>query len=134
MLYKQQIVLKILRSMQNSMSPEHLYHLCIICDIFIATSGFTVIVMLILFICRCAYHGGSFGRGQTKMLQCSQPRVGRFVFVKLRVNEYLTLCEVEVLGVKCMFLYITCFLFYNNRGLNRLFCLCQYEPSVLSFL
>ena len=53
---------------------------------------------------RCAYHGGSFGRGQTKALQCSQPRTGRYVFVKLRVNEYLTLCEVEVMGVSGMYL------------------------------
>ena len=63
------------------------------------------LVNLLNFVtCSCAYHGGSFGRGQTKALTCSQPKVGRFVFVKLRVNEYLTLCEVEVMAVKCMYL------------------------------
>lgn len=44
----------------------------------------------------CAYHSGAFGRGQTKTLRCNRPMVGRYVFVRLRTTEYLTLCEVEV--------------------------------------
>ena len=71
-------------------------------DIYVASSTTSLTNALDFVLCRCAYHGGSFGRGQTKALQCSQPRVGRYVFVKLRVNEYLTLCEVEVMAVSGM--------------------------------
>ena len=62
---------------------------------------------LYISFCRCTYHPGAFGRGQTKALQCSQPKTGRFVFVRLRVTEYLTLCEVEVFAAKGT-LYIVC--------------------------
>ena len=53
------------------------------------------------------YHPGAFGRGQTKALQCTQPKTGRYVFVRLRVTEYLTLCEVEVYAVRGM-LFSSC--------------------------
>ena len=77
---------------------------------------------------RCTYHGGSFGRGQTKALTCSQPKIGRYVFVKLRVNEYLTLCEVEVMAIKSMYQLIV--LFYGT-GVSR--PSDEYEATV-SFL
>ncbi|XP_065051247.1 uncharacterized protein LOC135680930 isoform X2 [Rhopilema esculentum] len=44
----------------------------------------------------CVFHAPAFGKGQTKALICPQPKTGRFVYVKLRVREWLTLCEVEV--------------------------------------
>ena len=69
--------------------------------------------MLFLLLDRCAYHPGAFGRGQTKSLRCNPPKVGRFVFVRLRTTEYLTLCEVEVYGSKGMLLLILEFIFVS---------------------
>lgn len=34
--------------------------------------------------------------GETTVLSCAVPLVGRYVYVSLRANEWLTLCEVEV--------------------------------------
>lgn len=48
----------------------------------------------------CKYHAGAFGKGQTKPIVCPKPMSGRYVYVMLRVREYLTLCEVEVFVVK----------------------------------
>jgi len=44
----------------------------------------------------CAYFPGAVGDGETKAFDCSSPIKGRYVFVALRVKEYLSLCEVEV--------------------------------------
>ena len=41
-------------------------------------------------------------RGQTRQFPCRMPVKGHFVFVVLNRNEYLTLCEVEVYGIKGM--------------------------------
>ena len=68
--------------------------------------------MLLISLRRCAYHAGAFGRGQTKAIQCTQPKVGRYVFVRLRVTEYLTLCEVEVMAVRGINLFISCDFFF----------------------
>ena len=38
-------------------------------------------------------------QGQTRQFPCSRMIKGRYVFVVLNVNEYLTLCEVEVYAV-----------------------------------
>lgn len=43
------------------------------------------------------------GKGQTRQFPCSRPIKGRYVFVVLNVNEYLTLCEVEVYGVRGLY-------------------------------
>ena len=51
----------------------------------------------------CAYHPPAFGKGQTKFLECSSPKIGRYVYVTLITTEYLTLCEVEVYAVKGKF-------------------------------
>lgn len=51
-------------------------------------------------ISRCAAHPGAFGKGQRKAIICSQLTNGRFVFVRLKIREYLTLCEVEVFVIK----------------------------------
>ena len=74
-------------------------------------------ILLILFS-RCTYHPGAFGRGQTKSLRCSSPKIGRYVFVRLRVTEYLTLCEVEVSAVKGM-LYIARFIVFRIIGVKN---------------
>lgn len=49
---------------------------------------------------RCKYHAGTIGSGQTVELPCSNPVAGRYVYLTLRVTEYLTLCEVEVFEAK----------------------------------
>eukprot|EP00795_Rhopilema_esculentum_P012586 gene12586-3287_t len=49
---------------------------------------------------RCAFHPAGFTKGQTKDIQCSSPKIGKFVYVALRVQEWLTLCEAEVFAVK----------------------------------
>ncbi len=48
---------------------------------------------------RCVYYAPAFKAGETRSLDCTSPKVGRYVSVGLRVNEYLTLCEVEVFAV-----------------------------------
>ena len=45
---------------------------------------------------RCTYYAGTIGSGKTAVLLCSRLVTGRYVYVSLRVREYLTLCEVEV--------------------------------------
>ena len=47
---------------------------------------------------RCRFVPGALGKGEKRKIDCAPPRIGRFVFVVLRVREYLTLCEVEVFG------------------------------------
>ena len=44
----------------------------------------------------CFRHLGAVGRGNTKDINCTEPILGRFVFVKLNGAILLTLCEVEV--------------------------------------
>ena len=48
------------------------------------------------FCFRCAYQDHAFSCGEKKVLNCTSPTPGRFVFVALRTTGYLTLCEVEV--------------------------------------
>lgn len=48
----------------------------------------------------CATHLNALGRGETKFIQCSTPKSGRYVVVNLRITEYLTLCEVEVYAIR----------------------------------
>ena len=50
----------------------------------------------IISVFRCRFVPGALGRGERRKIDCAPARVGRFVFVVLRVREYLTLCEVEV--------------------------------------
>jgi hypothetical protein len=47
----------------------------------------------------CATSDGALGAGETKEFTCEA--VGRYVVVQLLGKEYLTLCEVEILGGKC---------------------------------
>ena len=56
-------------------------------------------ILVLIVLHRCAYHKGAIGPGETEELECDQSIFGRFVFVMLKVKEYLTLCEVEVLAV-----------------------------------
>ena len=50
---------------------------------------------------RCAYDQGHFNSGESKDIVCSTPRLGRYVYVVIPLaNSVLTLCEVEVYGVK----------------------------------
>ena len=49
---------------------------------------------------RCKYYPGAVGKGRTIELTCSNPVAGRYVFIRLKVKEYLTLCEVEVYTLK----------------------------------
>ncbi len=51
-------------------------------------------------ISSCAYFQGPVGSGATHTFTCSSPKLGRYVFVALRVKEYLTLCEVKVYALK----------------------------------
>ena len=37
-----------------------------------------------------------FGAGERRMLSCPVPVVGRYVYISLRTQDWLTLCEVEV--------------------------------------
>ena len=61
------------------------------------------------FIFRCAYHEGKFDYGgQSKDIVCTTPKWGRYVFVVLKVKDYLTLCEAEVYGIKGGMLNTTC--------------------------
>lgn len=53
-----------------------------------------------LSVLRCAYHAAALGKAETKDLKCTSPVMGRYVYVALRVQEELTLCEVEVYAVK----------------------------------
>ena len=78
-------------------------------------------VRLVLFInhCfRCKYHAGTIGSGQTVELSCSEAISGRYVYVTLRITEYLTLCEVEVFedkgNVLLLFVGFQCLVFGNS--------------------
>ena len=72
-------------------------------------------MVLILFY-RCAYHKDALGAGETKELKCIQSVTGRYVFVMLKVKDYLTLCEVQVFGVQGM-----CFLPYDVYSSSTLY-------------
>ena len=52
--------------------------------------------LLGLFLRRCTYFAGVFGAAERKTLSCAVPVIGRYVYISLRVQEWLTLCEVEV--------------------------------------
>eukprot|EP00795_Rhopilema_esculentum_P016407 gene16407-7813_t len=45
---------------------------------------------------RCTHYPGTFGAGETKTLYCSTPLTGQYVYVWLKGEDHLTLCEVEV--------------------------------------
>ena len=49
---------------------------------------------------RCAFYQGAVGKGKTADIFCTKEVSGRYVFVMLRATDYLTLCEVEVFGIK----------------------------------
>ena len=74
-----------------------------------------MVTLVLISFHRCMYHPGAFGRGQTKALQCTEPKIGRYVFVRLRVTEYLTLCEVEVYAVGGMFSHLVMYVFVAVR-------------------
>jgi len=44
----------------------------------------------------CAYFAGIFAAGERRTLSCPVPIIGRYVYISLRVQEWLSLCEVEV--------------------------------------
>ncbi|XP_065056205.1 uncharacterized protein LOC135684538 [Rhopilema esculentum] len=44
----------------------------------------------------CTHYPGTFGAGETKTLYCSTPLTGQYVYVWLKGEDHLTLCEVEV--------------------------------------
>ena len=46
--------------------------------------------------CSCAYHSGALGAGQRKAFYCTKIVNGRFVYVMIKADDYLTLCQVEV--------------------------------------
>ena len=48
----------------------------------------------------CAFYSGAVGRGATKSIACRAKAIGRYVAIKLRTKNYLTLCEVRVFGKK----------------------------------
>jgi hypothetical protein len=47
---------------------------------------------------KCATEDGRLGAGETKAYRCEA--VGRYVIVQLNGQNYLTLCEVAILGSK----------------------------------
>jgi len=44
----------------------------------------------------CAYHPEALGAGQRKAIYCQKIVNGRFVYVTIKADDHLTLCEVEV--------------------------------------
>ena len=48
----------------------------------------------------CFHVPGTLNKGETHDIVCGQSVQGQFVFVVLNGRDYLTLCEVEVLGLK----------------------------------
>ncbi len=54
-----------------------------------------------VFSTRCTYHAGAYEQsGRTEELVCSNVVQGRYVYVVKKTAGYLTLCEVEVFGIK----------------------------------
>jgi len=48
----------------------------------------------------CTFYPHAFGKGETKLLTCSSPVIGRYVYIRILVHEWLTLCEVQVYAYK----------------------------------
>ena len=46
--------------------------------------------------------GGAMKKGETRTFTCSNSLKGRYVFIVNNVNDYLTLCEVQVFAVRGM--------------------------------
>ena len=76
---------------------------------------------------RCTYHRNAFGPGETKELECIQPETGRYVFVMLKVKEFLTLCEVKVFADRGMLSFPS----YVCRCSN-IYC-CMYKSQAILF-
>lgn len=48
----------------------------------------------------CTYYPHAFSRGETKTLTCSSSVIGKYVYVRTLINDWLTLCEVQVYAFK----------------------------------
>ena len=64
----------------------------------------------LIYVYRCIYNHGAVGTGERRTFYCENVITGRFVYITLRAEEQLTLCEVEVfkanLGKVYMHMYI----------------------------
>ena len=57
--------------------------------------------------------------GIKTFIYCSKPTNGRYVFLKLKENDHLTLCEVEVYALKP-----------GEKGMAKCFhCFLQVRPN-----
>lgn len=50
----------------------------------------------------CAYVEGQLGLGETRTIQCSPPRFGRYASLVLDNLNYLTICEFKVHGLQAI--------------------------------
>ena len=49
--------------------------------------------------CRCSYQNVAMGKGENRLINCTSPILGQYLFVILNKNEHLMLCFVEVFAL-----------------------------------
>ena len=58
-----------------------------------------LIIEISISFCRCSYQNAAMGKGEKRLINCTAPILGQYLFVILNKNERLMLCFVEVFAL-----------------------------------